>query len=277
VRAALLLIAVSRVAVADDAPLLPGEVADTVAGAIAKRDPAAPKGVGRKLAKIANTADPRAVRDALVANGLAIVDEREAAGVLVLTVEAKGGGRATLWLGPDGGEVAVIANPSTVKPPGACVAVPEVKHPLYVHSSAIGEDGKLHEVTTFWGFHTVRLADVDGDGILDAFVPIAKPHDCPEDIQWRVFVMRGACGHDVGIVGKGTIVQNMMGAVSASGFRPIVVASRSSSDKSKIPEIADTTTTFVFSPKLGRYVQSSVKSSPGGCYHCGRWSCSPAP
>src|SRR6185436_15579614 len=43
VRAALLLIAVSRVAVADDAPLPPAEVADAVAGAIAKRDRAAPK------------------------------------------------------------------------------------------------------------------------------------------------------------------------------------------------------------------------------------------
>lgn len=75
-RAALLLLLVSRVAVADDAALPPAAVAE----AIAKRDPAAPRGVGKELAVIAKTApgDHTAVRDALVAKGLAIVDAHDA-------------------------------------------------------------------------------------------------------------------------------------------------------------------------------------------------------
>jgi hypothetical protein len=179
-----------------------------------------------------------------------------------------------LSFGPDGGKVSVIANPSTVAPPGACVAVPQVTHSLYVTSTGIDQLGEIHEAMTRWGYHTVRLADVDGDGLLDAFVPIAKPNDCPEDIQWRVFVMRGACGHDVGVVGKGTIAPDAMGAGDGSGFRPIVVTSSSTGGgMSVIPKMTDTTTSFAFSPKLGRYVRRGVKSRSGVCHHCALWSC----
>lgn len=45
-----------------------------------------------------------------------------------------------------------------------------------------------------------------------------------------------------------------------------------------IPQVTDTTTTFAFSPKLGRYGQSGVKSSSSMCHHqqCAHWHCTPA-
>jgi hypothetical protein len=59
-----------------------------------------------------------------------------------------------------------------------------------------------------------------------------------------------------------------MGAVGASGFRPIVVARRTTGGGDlPFPHMTDTTTTFAFSPKLGRYAQSGVKSSPSMCHH----------
>jgi len=269
------LILVSRVASADDAPLAPTAVADAVTRAIATRDAGAPRGAGKKLATVAKTtsAERKAIRDAL-AKAHRIVDEQVVGDMLAVTVEARSGARATVALDDNGGEIAVIANPSVVKPPGACVAVPQVKHPLYVHSGGVNQDGEYHEGTTFWGFHTERIFDVDGDGVLDAFVPIAKPADCPEDIQWRVFVIRGACGHDVGIVGKGAIATADVYAVDASGFRPIVVTSESTRGGNRpIPEMTNTRTTFAFSPKLGRYEQMRVESHSGVCHHCSRWHC----
>jgi hypothetical protein len=278
VRAAVVLILVSRVAFADDAPLAPAAVVDAVGRAIATRDAGAPKGAGNKLAAVAKTtaAERTAIRDAL-AKAHRLIDNRAVGDALVLTVEGKSGARARIALGNDGGEIVVIANPSTVKPPGACVAVPQSKHPLYVHGSAINQDGELHESTTFWGFQTERIFDVDGDGVLDAFVPVAQQFDCPEDIQWRVFVIRGSCGHDVGIVGKGAIAPDDPSTPDVAGYRVLVVKSESTRNgKGPIPEMTNTATTFAFSPKLGRYDQMRVESHSGVCHHCARWHCTPA-
>jgi len=272
------LMLVSRIASADDAPLAPTAVVDAVGRAIAARDGGVPTGAGKKLAAIAKTtsAERTAIRDAL-AKAQRIVDEHAAGGGLVLTVEAKSRARARIALGDDGGEIVVVANPSAVKPPGACVPVPQVKHPLNLHSSGIDQHGQHHENTTFWGFETERIFDADGDGVLDAFVPIAKQFDCPEDIQWRVFVIRGACGHDVGVVGKGAIAPDSPAAPDVSGYRVIVVTSESTrGGKGPIPEMTNAATTFAFSPKLGRYEQMRAESHSGVCHHCARWHCTPA-
>jgi hypothetical protein len=270
------LLGIAGVAEAGDPPTVAvKDVAGAVAAA-AKIDATAPRGVGQTIGTIdtATAADAKVVRDALVAKGFAIVDSFEADGTAVMTVDAKGV-RATVSIGKDSGQIVVVANPSSVKPPGACVAVPNVKHPMRVISGAINQDGEYHDGETFWGFKTVRLADVDGDGILDAFVPIAKPYDCPEDVQWRVYAMRGSCGHDLGVVGKGAIQPTAMGPVAASGFRPIVVTSDRRAAASPDPEMAHTATTFTFSTKTGRYEQTDVKSSSGLCHHCARWHCTP--
>ena len=44
----------------------------------------------------------------------------------------------------------------------------------YARSHAINQDGERGEGSTFWDYKTERLHDVDGDGIDDAFVPVAR-------------------------------------------------------------------------------------------------------
>ena len=68
-----------------------------------------------------------------------------------------------------------------------------------------------------------------------------------------------------------------MGAVDGSGYRPLVVTSRSTRGMSVIPEMTDTAATLAFSPELGRYVRRSIQSSSCVCHHGARESCTPGP
>src|SRR5262249_31885393 len=147
---------------------------------------------------------PKVVRAAIAKLPVTIVDEREEQNMLVLVVQAKSGARATIALGKDGGGIATTMRPTTSKPPGACVAIPQVSHRVYVRSGGVNDSGEFHESTRSWELDTTRMLDVDGDGISDVFVPVAPNADaCPGAVSWRVFVIRGTCGHDVGVVGPG--------------------------------------------------------------------------
>jgi hypothetical protein len=75
--------------------------------------------------------------------------------------------------------------------PGACVAVPQVKNEVR------SRDGAMHwEVET----HFVAGLDLDGHGSPVVLVPPADDELTPDGMYWTLYLMRGECGHELGIV-----------------------------------------------------------------------------
>lgn len=223
----------------------------------------------------AKPVDTKPLRDELAKHKLKIIDDRTHGAGAVITVEAANGVRARVAVDQGGGTVAMTARPTTAPPPGKCVPVPQARHPVTVHSRGTNQRGESSEGSSFWDYKTEHLHDVDGDAIADAFVPVAKTKTaCPEDVAFRVYVMRGACGHDVGVIGPGSFQWDAATvALDASGFRPFTMEAQSSKrGKRGIPEM--TTTTRRFAVKRGKYVQVDIKRTTGVCHHCATWHCS---
>lgn len=264
-----------------DAPVRVNGAADALAAALAKVDPAHAKaGETLLVASIAKPAPrpdeapvPMALRATIARHGWKVIDGYEQTGTIAITIEAASGVRARIAVGPTGGTIMVIPRPSKTKAPGRCVAIPSATHPVVVHSSGVDQRGEMLHGQTFWEFKTSRLHDVDGDGILDAFVPIAKKHACPEQVSFRVFVVRGSCGHDVGVIGPGSFEPDAdRTPLDASGFRPFTMTSRSSKMGARfVPEMTTTRRRFAFAKRS--YVQRSVDRRTGRCHHCATWGC----
>lgn len=257
--------------------------ADAVATAVKATETIDSKAAPGQTIVAAWISDPKpavnaqAVRDALAKTTLKQIDDSSRADELVVTLEAPSGARVTIALGPYQGSILVTPKPAATKPPGKCVTVPDVRHEVYVQSHAIDQEGEYREGTTHWDLRTARLLDVDGDGLLDAFVPIAaRKNTCPEDVSYRVYVMRGACGHELGVVGPGSFSFNASAVpLDASGFRPMTYESETTANgKGPIPEMATTTRTFKVTK--GRYTKTAQTSRSGICHHCARWSCNAA-
>ena len=213
----------------------------------------------------AKTDDTKPLRANLAKQRLKILDDRMYGNATVLTVEAAGGARARITVDQGGGAILLTARPANPALPGKCVAIPDVKHPVNVTSN---------HVKTLWDLKTERLHDVDGDGIADAFVPVAKTRNaCPEEVSFRVFVVRGACGHDLGVIGPGSFQFDAgTTAIDASGFRAFTMETqKSKAGKKGNPEMA--TTVRRFAVKAGKYKQLDVKTTTGACHHCATWSC----
>jgi len=257
----------------------PADAVAAIAGAIAKPDPKAPAGTGRVVALVEKgdpSKDGALIRDGLVKAGFTVLDDQSEPGGFVVTLEAKTGERVRVAIGAYQGAISLVAKPAKPKLPGACVPIPKVDRPVYVTSGAINQDGEFVQGTTFWGFKTVRQVDVDGDGLDDAFVPVAKQHACPEEVSWRVYVVRGACGHDLGVVGPGSIdhAAAIAGPLDASGFRPLVLTAKSAKLGNQRPPLPEhTTTTRSFAVRRGAYAQTTTTQRTGVCHHCGTWSC----
>ncbi len=218
--------------------------------------------------------DTAKLRSGLGAQKLKIIDDRTQDNATVITVEGATGSRARITVDQGGGTIVMVAKPTAIKPPGKCVAIPIARHPVHVHSSAINQDGERGEGETFWDFKTERIHDVDGDGIADAFVPVAKTTSaCPEEVAFRVFVVRGDCGHDLGVIGPGSFQFDAgTTALDASGFRPFTMTAETTRfGKRGIPEM--TTTVRRFAVKGGKYAPLDVKKTTGVCHHCATWHC----
>jgi hypothetical protein len=276
---ALLVLLVPHVALAQDVSL--DKAPQAIADAIAKVDlEHAKTGETLVIATITpndktEKIDAKATRDALAKLKLKLLDDRMYGTKTVLTLEAANGVRVRMDFDAGGGTIAMTARPASTKPPGKCVAIPNVEHRVYVHAMAINQDGEPGQGTTYWDLGTKRIHDVDGDGIADAFVPVAKSRRaCPEDVAMRVFVVRGSCGHDLGVIGPGTFQFDAgTAALDASGFRPFTMSAQHSKHGKKDPTPHLTTTTRVFAVKGGKYEQVSSKTTSGACHHCATWYC----
>ena len=257
------------------------DAATKIADAVAKLDlKTAPFGETLSLDTIApldptKPVDTKALRANLAKHQLEIIDDRTHGNATVITVQSTNGARARIVVDQGGGSIHLTARPANPTLPGKCVAIPDVKHPVYVNSAAINQDGDHGQGRTFWDYKTERIHDVDGDGLADAFVPVAKTRNaCPEEVSFRVFVVRGACGHDLGVIGPGSFQFDAgTAAIDASGFRPFTMeAQKSKHGKKGIPEMV--TTIRRFAVKRGKYAQADSKTSSGVCHHCATWSCS---
>ncbi len=156
--------------------------------------------------------------------------------------------------------------------PGRCVRPPTVRHEVVVSSSSMGWDGHSHGASTRV-IKTARMLDVDRDGVDDVFVPIPpRKGACPDALSYRVYVMRGRCGHVLGVVGPGKLARDAATVpVDASGFRPITLETVTSKYGDR--ELEETTTSRAFAVRSGKYVEVSKQARGGECPHCSIRTC----
>lgn len=107
--------------------------------------------------------------------------------VLFVAVGCGGGGSSKPAESPadKSGESTASSSSSSFKPPGTCVDVVS--------------DGDTHDSTRPFDKHVqldVRDFDLDGDGVVDAFVKPAWA--CGNSCNRSAYVVRGTCGHWVG-------------------------------------------------------------------------------
>lgn len=191
---------------------------------------------------------------------------------------SKDGSKATLLVGqPRGGwlsaRFARAAHPPA-KLRGPCVPIPERSFAFNVHSAGVDQSGEHLRSDRSWKLATVHWADVDADGELDAFVPNGRPkRKCPWELTYTLYVVRGACGHRVGEVGPGFLVQSSAEkAPDASGFRTLMFQSSwARPGKSFVPLHQTRTVEAAF--EAGRYRKTRDDTRGGECHHCAIASC----
>ena len=275
--AALSVVALLTTVAHADVPIIaPADLGATAVAALAAADPAhAPRGAAEVIAWSGAVPDLDAARQAVMAAvtaaGLTVVDPGEPTGPIRLTVEDARGARATIAQDADSGGVSLVARPAHVTPPGRCVVPPAPVWDATVHAGGVDQLGEFHQRDITWRLTTARLADVDGDGVLDAFVPLHATGQCPEDGLYEVYVMRGRCGHRVGRVGPGNL-DAATAPVARSGYRPLTfVRERTRRGAGGIPDMVRTTTQFRFVGKT--YRASKPVTTAGRCHHCAIWTC----
>lgn len=213
--------------------------------------------------------DRTAVRTALASRGYTILIDRSDQ----LVVEAKTHERITIQLTAGGGRIFMTPTPATPPAvPGPCVPIPQVTYDVDVEAHGIDTTGKDFAGSTHVTLATRFDLDLDGDGIDDALVPVAVPHACPESVEWRVMIVRGTCGHDVGTVSPGRVTLIGDGKPDGSGFAPLLTdAQITKYGKRGVPEVTSWTRTFAVDN--GAYQQTSQTRSGGECPHCGVSRC----
>ena len=94
-----------------------------------------------------------------------------------------------------------------------------------------------------------------------------SPSACSEDVEYDVYVMRGACGHRVGsIVGE---VFDMETARFHHGLRELASTRRAGRGKQRVSWIHEERT-YRFD---GKRLRESVEKTEETCHHCRRLSC----
>ena len=176
------------------------------------------------------------------------------------------GPRLMLWM-TDTGEnlesrVTTVTGP--VAPPalpGPCVAVPEVEFQVVMNH----ERG-----ASTYPFRTTFDIDLDGDGVLDARVPLAKDVSCPGDVREALYVMRGACGHRVGTVGPWQIATLLIERVSppTTGLKDVHTSTGAVLDGKR------TDIRRVFTFEGGTYREATVEAKDFPCPDCKSRTCS---
>lgn len=213
--------------------------------------------------------------------------ERHAQARFATLEEAPGGRRVLMSLEAVWGEAGrlrgtleEVASPRALaRLPGACLPIPAASFSWQISSSTIGHDGELYSDSRRQTATTTRMVDLDGDGVLEAFVPVARwgkgPRqvaDCPDDLRWDVWIVRGQCGHLVGRVeGETPAHDTWKTPIGPSGLRELVMESEQSSHTERLPRLDHFARRHRFNGK--GYVKIGEKRSGGTCHHCASWWC----
>jgi hypothetical protein len=156
--------------------------------------------------------------------------------------------------------------------PGPCVTPPERTREFEVHTGGIDQQGEFRQANSRWSLSTRPSIDLDGDGRADVLVPDAKRGDCPWEVPYDVYVMRGRCGHKLGTI-VGGIDPVSFTSRFRNGLREVFTsADWASHGDALIPEHHTRERRYVFTGRTLRQVQDITRS--GRCHHCGVSSCS---
>lgn len=130
--------------------------------------------------------------------------------------------------------------------------------------------------STRWVYRTRYHHDFDGDGLLDALVPLSKRAHCPGSVPDAIYLTRcrrgRCCGYRVGVIDGGRLDTD---ALRTSGFhngaKEIVTRLERSEHRHRIPDRV----TYVrrYRLRAGRYRLVKTKRSAGRCHHCYPPSC----
>jgi hypothetical protein len=160
--------------------------------------------------------------------------------------------------------------------PGPCVVPPEREYRAMVSSSSIDQMGISRSGSMEYRYATARWADVDGDGEPDVWVPVRSEGACPEDQRSEIYVMRGTCGHRVGIVGPGRYPWLDHEVVTlppdASGLSPLELVAESvtyGNDGDPVSHLYRRR--FEYRPS--GYALTAERYSHDRCSHCASYRC----
>lgn len=128
---------------------------------------------------------------------------------------------------------------------------------------------------TRW-FRTRRSFDVDDDGVLDAIVPEVEPRDCPHEVEYSIYVMRGTCAH---LVGRTLGLPHIAGPPRAGRLRDLRTHRRwgEITDRTRpmgphnVATLHEVTTPYT-APR-GTYRAGASSEHTGVCHHCSMPSC----
>jgi hypothetical protein len=170
---------------------------------------------------------------------------------------------------PAGADPEPVAAPTPLSLSSPCVEVPRREYLVEVVGREANPRPDHEEATpVMHQFASVPL-ELDGDGVLDRAVPSLVPGDCPHQVVYTLYVLRGACGHEVGsVVGFPEV------AGSDPGMRPLR-STRSwavITDPARAPGPTNVAThhevVATWSASDGRYVEGPSETRSGICHHC---------
>ncbi|MFH2010356.1 MAG: hypothetical protein ABI333_27405 [bacterium] len=191
-----------------------------------------------------------------------------------------------------GGLVRTVVPPRIpVKLGGKCVKIPEQRFHIYVHPNAGAPIRSHHQrgrtfrpKSLYYGYRTRFEFDLDGDGLLDALVPLHQGAYCPKSVKRAVYIVRGRCGYHLGTVDGGWLDPELhrteprprgLKDIGVShhyvGGPPKGYRKRRRRSFGPQPHMWNVKQTFRF--ERGRYRKHKESRSGGRCHHCRMSTC----
>jgi hypothetical protein len=172
--------------------------------------------------------------------------------------------------------VVIIDKPTSMKMVGKCSAIPSPEFVIEQRGGRVDEQGRYSALSLNQRIETLRVYDIDGDGVVDALVP--KPPAsvsvaCQSQLSWQIWIVRGDCGHVVGTVGPGNIFVDESIAVANGQLRNVITQETQQLGLKGPEAVEQLTTKRTFVSKAMRYVRTSLSSSKAVCYHCAAMTC----
>lgn len=164
--------------------------------------------------------------------------------------------------------------PRAFVPPGACGAIPDTSWVLRrTTTQSSPPDPEFPGVShSEVGYGPARVLDLDGDGVRDAFVPEPQRGDCVDDMHIALYVVRGTCGHRVGVV-VGRPETSAPATRRGGALLELVTTERETVQRDpRVPAVQRThTRTYRFDGRAYRETRHTQRDAI--CHHCAQVWC----